>query len=683
MLKDDRMMSMLTFVVIMVAVGTLIQSTDVLERLFGEGTATLELRRDEAIVRANALSGIDVLANDLGLREGDAENLIIVAQPKCGRVFVRDGQAHYLPAERCAGSQSFRYAISGRSYGQPGEVMVVVRLGEPTQAEVAADAQRDIPASAPMAPRAAEQRVAETPALLAAQPPAGADTGGAIVPMPTPVPTVPRPQAPLIAGLPDPAPAAGSAVAGVTFDGSALTPRMAAPAGGLGDAPEIAAVPVVPRPDPEAPARPPPVPPEPVQPASAQPAPVSPALTAPEAPSPGPQALGIAVPPPAPHPAGSAAGDGMFTGSGAGSGGEAPATIAFAQIDPVPLGTGAAAGPRIQRENDGLDARVPRAGLPEIGSGGSGQAGFGQPADALAAVRALGDTLELAPVDTTPPAPLSGPGVITGTGAPQTGVQQPGEQPPQPPATRVAALPSPTEPCTVPPALILDIRSAGLTEVIVDSPCHAGTVAELSYDGLSFGVALDGAGAGTVAAVGFQQASDAVMRFSGGETIDFNIPFADTERMARVALAWELPVELDLHAFEFGALPRSDGHVRPDRPRSFGDVRRRGGGYLLEYQPVGGVGQSISVYTYWRRYGGRSGVVKLGVDFASRDGRQRPDTCGGGALAEPDFTVLRSMAGKLERPRYRRLASLDCAAIAGTADLYIGDAVDDMIVLQR
>ncbi|MEE8454596.1 MAG: hypothetical protein V3R90_07555, partial [Limibaculum sp.] len=235
-LKDDRMMSMLTFVVIMVAVGTLIQSTDLLERLFGEGTAELELRRDEAIVRANALSGIDVLANDLGLREGDAENLIIVAQPKCGRVFVRDGQAHYLPAERCAGSQSFRYAISGRSYGQPGEVMVVVRLGEPTQAEVAADAQRDIPAPAPMAPRAAEQRVAETPAPLAAQPPAGADTGGAIVP--TPVPTVPRPQAPLIAGLPDPAPAAGSAVAGVTFDGSALTPRMAAPAGGLGDAPE-------------------------------------------------------------------------------------------------------------------------------------------------------------------------------------------------------------------------------------------------------------------------------------------------------------------------------------------------------------------------------------------------------------------------------------------------------------
>ncbi len=85
MLKDDRMMSMLTFVVIMIAVGTLIQRGDLFERFFGEGTVALELQRDEAIVRANALSGIDVLANDLGIEDGDAEKLIIVEQPKCGR----------------------------------------------------------------------------------------------------------------------------------------------------------------------------------------------------------------------------------------------------------------------------------------------------------------------------------------------------------------------------------------------------------------------------------------------------------------------------------------------------------------------------------------------------------------------------------------------------------------------
>ena len=95
MLKDDRMMSMLTFVVIMLVVGTMAQRADIFGRFFGGGAGELVLARDEVIVRANTLSPIDVLANDLGLREGDALKLIIVKQPKCGRVFVREiGRAH-------------------------------------------------------------------------------------------------------------------------------------------------------------------------------------------------------------------------------------------------------------------------------------------------------------------------------------------------------------------------------------------------------------------------------------------------------------------------------------------------------------------------------------------------------------------------------------------------------------
>jgi hypothetical protein len=668
------MMSMLTVVVILVAVGTLVQRVDFLERFFGGGTVELEHIRDEAIVRANALSSIDVLANDLGLKSGDAERLIVTEQPKCGRVFVRDGQAHYLPAERCAGSQVFRYALSGRSYGKSGEVMVVVRLGEPTQNEVAANAQRDIPAPVPMAPRAAEQHVGDTPAPLAEQPTAGTNTGGTIVQ----AARVPRPQAPEIGGLPEPASGAGgSSTAGVSLDGAGLAPNITAPASNLSGAPQ---------PDPAAPVQSAPLQGEPVQPAPIQPAPSQQALLATESTN------GQDTPAGAAAPAGGGAAGGGTAGA---TEGDSAATVALARIDPTQapalapapepaLGTaGEAAALRIQRGSDGGDVVVPRTAPPEIGAGGSGQEGLGQaeieqPAEALAAVRGPGEAAGLAPVDTTPPAVLSDPGAVSGTGTSQTGTQQPGT-----PADRAAALPEVTEPCVVPPGLILDVKPAGVTEVIIESPCHAGAVAELSYDGLRFGVALDATGAGTVAAIGLQQASNAMLRFADGETLDFNIPFADTERMERVALAWDMPVDLGLHAFEFGALPQSGDHVRPKYPRSHDEVRRHGGGYLLEYRQVGGVGQSISIYTYWRRQGGRSGVVKLKLDFTSRDGRKRPETCGGGALSEPEFTVLRSVAGKLERARRRRLASLDCAIIAGTADRYIGDAVDDMIVRQR
>ena len=687
MLKDDRMMSMLTFVVIMIAVGTLIQRVDVLERYFGGGSVALELQHDEVIVRANSLSSIDVLANDLGLRSGDAKNLFIAEQPDCGRVFVRKEHVQYLPSERCAGSQTFKYAISGRGDGLTGEVIVLVRLGEPAQSTVAANAQRDVPTPAPMVPRATEQRVNESPALLAAQPAAGADPGSAVVH----APAAPRPQSPAIGGLPDTASGAGSATvgnggsiaAGVTLDGSGHAPNMTAPAGGMAEATGTAAAPAVTQPGPEAPGSEAPGPQPPALPATVLPTPGQPN---PGRPNPGLTNLGLAEPmQPAPLPAGSTAAD---TSSGT-------ATVALAEIGPAPLADDDTAAPRIQRDIEGHDANVPRADLSELGTGGSGQpgsgqSGLGQPADVLASVRALGEPAELAPVDTTAPTVLPEPGAAL---APDAANRT--SAPPDAAATRVAALPSPATPCIIPPALILDVKPAGLTEVIVESSCHANSVAELSYDGLRLGVALDAAGAGAIAAVGLQQASDATLRFADNQTVSFNIPFADTERIERVAMAWEMPVDLELHAFEFGALPEDDGHVGPAQPRSYGDVRRRGGGYLLEYQPVGGVGQNVQVYTYWRRHGGRSGVVKLAVDFASRGGQERPDTCSGGALSEPDFTVLRSVAGNLERPHRRRLASLDCAAVAGgvaggvtataagSANRYIGDAVEDLIVLQR
>lgn len=609
MLKDDRMMSMFTFIVVLMAIGTAVQRFDLLEEYFGGEKVVLEYQRDEAIVRANTLSNIDVLANDRGLKEGDAKDLVIVEQPKCGRVFSNDGVAQYLPAERCVGSQTFRYAISGYDREKTGEVIVNVRIGEPTQSEVAADAQRDVPTPAPMAPRASEQRVDDTPApaLLAAQSESEAGAGGLIIR----TPEVPRPSATTVAGLPDTASGAGSSAAnggsataaGVTLDGSGQAPSLSIPSDRLTAASALSGPPQVPQSEPEASAA--------SLPASGQ--------------------SGSAIP----------------------------------ESD-------LAAAPRIQRESTGqsggLDLSVPRPDPAEIGTGGNGKSGLVTPAEALAAVRGLGNTSELATIDTTPPAALNDPNAAAGTEVPQTA----------PSAPDVAPVP-----CTAQPVLTLDIRPAGITEVIIDSPCHVSTTAELSYDTLRLGIALDPKGAGSIAAVGFQQASDAKLRFADGEEIDFNIPFIDTEKLDRIALVWEMPVKLELNAFEFGADPGGSGHVRSENPRSHRDVRRQGGGYLLEYPSVNGVGQNVDIYSYWHRNGGRAGVVKLKLGIEGPKGAAASEICGDGALASPDFTVVRSAAGRLERSRFLRLAPLDCTTVAGAANLYISDAVDDLIVLQR
>ncbi len=104
-------------------------------------------------------------------------------------------------------------------------------------------------------------------------------------------------------------------------------------------------------------------------------------------------------------------------------------------------------------------------------------------------------------------------------------------------------------------------------------------------------------------------------------------------------------------------------------------MRREGGGWLATYEPAEGVGQHIAVYSFWRRYGGPAGVVKLGLDpAAGGDG-----ACQGGETGGTDFRVLRSVGGKPERERLRRLAPLDCTVLAG-GERVIGAAVDDLIV---
>jgi hypothetical protein len=679
------MMGMLTFLVIMVAIGTLIQRVDVVQRFFGGEIEKLLLNRDEAFVRANVLSAIDVLRNDKGLEQGDADRLIVARQPDCGRVFAREGRLHYLPAERCAGAQNFRYAISGRSREQTGEVVVVVRTADPEPRGIAADAQRDLPAAAPMSPRPAEGQVANTLAPKELQPSERSGTVAAV----DAAPAAPRPQAPAsaprpgtlagdTAGSPTTVMETGTQLTGIAPEESLPAPELNGSASGLAAAPESASAPAALQPTRVAPEEPTPGAGE--MPASTQAPGASPSVG--QAP-----VAGTATSQPSLSPPAAPAGEQQQAGPALAGTGTAPTTPGDTGMPSVPGGSTA------------LDSSIPQSSLPQIGTSSEGASATGDPGsgdarEVLAAIRSRGEGTELAAVNTKPPTTLATPStpgtpaaVVEPAPAAVPGDAQPASLqpgPPQPamqqPTDSTAAMPPAPQPCTVLPALVLDVKPAGLTEVIIEAPCQANTVAELAYDGLRFGIALDTAGNGSIAAVGVQRASDAVVRFDDGETLEFNIPFADMERIDRVALVWEMPVDLELHAFEFGASPLSPGHVRPDQPRSFAEVRRRGGGYLTKYRPVGDIGQRIEVYSFWRRHSGDTGVVDLKLDFASRVSEGPSGTCGQGALSEPDFTVLRARAGVLERPQRRSLAALDCAAVAAMEERYIGDAVDDLIV---
>ncbi|HUF57227.1 MAG TPA: hypothetical protein VMM55_11780, partial [Thermohalobaculum sp.] len=218
-----------------------------------------------------------------------------------------------------------------------------------------------------------------------------------------------------------------------------------------------------------------------------------------------------------------------------------------------------------------------------------------------------------------------------------------------------------------------------VTTVAVSAPCQAGTAAVLDYGGLSLAVPLDAGGKGAIDVPGFKSRMDATLTFEDGETMPMTLPFEEIQRVERVALVWDMPVGLELHALEFGADRDSDAHVGPEDERSFNDVRRSGGGFLQAFAPADGAGQHARVYTYYLRAGGPSGVVRMMVDFASR--RAGADgTCGDGPLASPGFTVLRTSRGMEERPIRSRLAAAGCGGDAEAAGEMIGNAVGNLVI---
>ncbi|MEM6676511.1 MAG: hypothetical protein AAF675_01435 [Pseudomonadota bacterium] len=386
---------------------------------------------------------------------------------------------------------------------------------------------------------------------------------------------------------------------------------------------------------------------------------------------------------------------------------QATPTLALARVE-VPTQIAAPsrdAGETLELAGVEENAETTRTSNLSVGSVATGGAAvaFAAPTSGLRDLMELRDTMSAIPlIDTTGPDALvrpdlrvGQPGLEIGALSPNDVIEPlPGRRPdavrPEadqalPEDVEIAALPRGELACVVPPSITLDVASAGETLLMITSPCHADSVAELSYHDMRFGVRIDRTGRGEIKMLGFETSSDATLVFADDETLEFSVPFTGVERAERVALTWDAPILLGLHAVEFGSDYETDGHVRTDMTRDFRSVRRRGGGYMTVFTPIEGVGDHVQIYSHWVRRGGKTGVVKMYVDFTSRHRDRLPAACGRGEHARPSFSIIRSSRGRVEEPNTRRLGAIACDDVAEKEgdDPLIGAAVRDIIISQR
>lgn len=613
MLQDDRVMSILTGLVIVVAMATLAQRSDSLLDFFTREEAPLVTPvNDEAVIFAGDSKVIEVLRNDENALASDSENIRIVVSPSCGAAEATSDGVLYISNERCIGPQLFAYCVQQGDECPSASVTVNVAAAAPGALRIASEQREQ-----------ASTRGASTDGVATLrQPEARRDTPTSRVVAATPQVTD-NASAPRIGGAAaSPAPETFGAAPQIERDAVVAAVRPTAPSpssiGRLADAPRI---------DGGAVAAP--------QPGASRPA-SNVALSDDSEPR-------VSLAPTA-RPLFRVDGSGSAANQGSA---DAQGDVRIAALSPdADLEIASAESPDVTAiENEPTSPAAPTTEVARLEDPTEGSAAARIRDDA---VRTIRESRQVAtePAQETEPARREGE-VGAGCGPIET----------------------------------RSIAAAGAMSVVqVSSACRAGAGFEVEHAGLRFSGRFDAAGAGEVHVPVMDDTGAArVIASDGGAapvTLSFN--WREAELTLRVAVAWTAPVNLDLHAFEYAAQFGADGHVWQEHPSGFRRVRRSGGGYLKNYPATMAGGQSIEVYTFWANSRARRGVARIALDHASRGDVADGDFCEGGALASPDYVVVRSERGKLTSTARGRFEAAQCGQALGQEARYASGALRDL-----
>ncbi|MCF6304740.1 MAG: hypothetical protein L3J33_05160 [Rhodobacteraceae bacterium] len=236
--------------------------------------------------------------------------------------------------------------------------------------------------------------------------------------------------------------------------------------------------------------------------------------------------------------------------------------------------------------------------------------------------------------------------------------------------TQLASLEPQTE---TNPVAIVPVPQLSTCEIFLDPSVRTGAnillflIAEckpempvtISHAGMEFTILTDAAGTANVVVPALQRTAEITATFEDGSSQSTVALVTQISDVTRAVVTWRGNADLDLHAFEFGARPGTEGHVWPGSARDYRSARLRGGGYLVELGDKsieGGalaevytmpLGRLVTRGTVTMTLEVNNGSEVCGSDISARTIRTRPDNsaglkrirftvpgCGGGALAQ-------------------------------------------------
>ena len=187
---------------------------------------------------------------------------------------------------------------------------------------------------------------------------------------------------------------------------------------------------------------------------------------------------------------------------------------------------------------------------------------------------------------------------------------------------------------------------AGRMRIVVNSSCRSTQEIVWTYGGGEFAAKLDTAGRAELIVDAFAGTTSPVeIKFADQTILSLTVEALELDKVSKIAVIWRASVNLDLHAFEYAALPGQAGHVSAAAPSSLPAAREwieksaRGHGFLST-KSADGPRDRLEVYTFLHKDGQTSGLVTTALDHETRGEQPQPAQCGKGEHAEVAFRVV-------------------------------------------
>ena len=208
--------------------------------------------------------------------------------------------------------------------------------------------------------------------------------------------------------------------------------------------------------------------------------------------------------------------------------------------------------------------------------------------------------------------------------------------------------------------------------VAIAAPCRAGQLFRISHEALEFNALLDDNGEAKVTFPVFATQAKVEVSFVDGAKVSDEVEVSDLFRFNRVAIVWDSPVDLNLHAYEYGAGDNDGGHIWSGNPADFRSARRVGGGYMVTLgQDSLLAGPKAEVYSVPISARTKDGLIELSLEVADQ---------GGFCNDRVEIRSLRTNEANLSIDPSVQLSVGDCGT---STKLVVEDAIEDLRIARN